>query len=42
LLNNFSGKWRYRVGKYRIICNVKNNELIIEVLKIEKRDKVYD
>ena len=41
LTSNLSGLWRYRVDKYRIICEIRDNMLIIEIITIEKRDKVY-
>ncbi len=40
--NTKAGLWRYRVEKYRIICRIKNKDLCILVVKIGKRDKVYD
>lgn len=40
--NDYKGLWRYRVDKFRIICNIKENELIVLVVKIAKRDIVYD
>lgn len=36
------GLWRYRVDKYRIICKINDDELKILIIKIMKRDKVYD
>lgn len=36
-----SGLWRYRVGDYRLICQIKDSELIILVLEIEHRKDVY-
>ena len=36
------GLWRYRVGKYRIVCKLEDDVCIILVLRIAKRDKVYD
>ncbi len=36
-----SGFWRYRVGKYRIICHVQDDCLIVLVLRIGKRDRIY-
>ena len=36
-----SGRWRYRVGDYRIICEFQNDKLIILVLEIGHRSKVY-
>ena len=33
--------WKYRVGKYRLICRIKDEEVEVLVVKIGKRDKVY-
>ena len=41
LTGSLAGLWRYRVGKYRLICELKKNVLVIEVITIAKRDKVY-
>ena len=42
LTANKKGLWRYRVNKYRIICRIQNDILTILVLKVAKRDVVYD
>ena len=36
------GLWRYRVGDIRIICQIQSEELIILVLCVAHRKKVYD
>lgn len=36
------GLWRYRVDKFRIICKLEEEALIILVVKIAKRDVVYE
>lgn len=41
LVGNFAGLWRYRLGEYRIICQIKDKELIILVLRIAHRKNVY-
>jgi mRNA interferase RelE/StbE len=41
LTGSLSGIWRYRVGKYRILCDVQRQEMTIEVITIAKRDTVY-
>ena len=41
LVANLSGLWRYRVGDYRLICLLKDDELIILLLNIVKRDEAY-
>ena len=42
LTGDWSGCWRFEVGKYRLICEVFDDVLLIEILKVAKRDKVYD
>ena len=34
LVQNKSGQWRYRVGDYRIICEIKDDEIVILILEI--------
>lgn len=41
LIGDKSGLWRYRVEKYRIICKFEDDALVILVVQIGKRDKVY-
>ena len=33
--------WRYRVGDYRVIVEIRDNELVVIVVKIGPRDKIY-
>lgn len=42
LAANRKGQWRYRVGDYRLICEIEDNELIILALTIGHRREVYD
>jgi len=37
----YTGLWRYRVGDYRMICQIKDSELVILLLKIGHRKDVY-
>lgn len=34
--------WRYRVGDYRILCEIRDNELVILAATIGHRREVYD
>ncbi len=34
-------KWRYRVGDYRIICEIRDRELVVLVLEIGNRKNIY-
>ena len=42
LVGNLAGLWRYRVGDYRLICHIHDDELVILCLEIAHRNKVYD
>ena len=37
-----AGLWRYRIGDYRIIVEIKDNKLIILVIAIGHRREVYE
>lgn len=41
LEGNLGTFWRYRVGKYRIIAEIQDNNFIVEVIKVNKRNDVY-
>ena len=41
LVGNLSEFWKYRIGKYRLICRLQDDKLLVLVVKIGKRDKVY-
>lgn len=41
LQGNLKGKWRYRVGNYRLIANIDNKNIIILVLVIGHRKEIY-
>lgn len=41
LTSNRSGQWRYRIGDYRLICEIQDNNLIILALSIGHRREVY-
>lgn len=42
LVENKSGQWRYRVGDYRIICEIKDSEVLILVLSIGHSREIYE
>lgn len=42
LTANRSGQWRYRIGDYRLICQIEDSELIILALSVGHRREVYD
>ncbi|EOS74991.1 RelE/StbE family addiction module toxin [Lachnospiraceae bacterium 10-1] len=42
LTSNRSGQWRYRIGDYRLICQIDDNRLIILALSVGHRRDIYD
>lgn len=42
LVGNLVGFWRYRVGDYRLLCRIIDDELIITVVEIGHRKEIYD
>ena len=41
LVANLTGQWRYRIGAYRVIVNIQDNELIILALEVAHRRDIY-
>ena len=41
LVENMRGLWRYRIGDYRVICEIQEARIIISVLKIGHRKNIY-
>jgi len=39
---NLKGCWRYRVNKFRIVCELHEDKLVVLIVKIAKRDVVYE
>ena len=42
LTSNRSGQWRYRIGDYRLICEIKDEEIVVLVLEIGHRREIYN
>jgi mRNA interferase RelE/StbE len=41
LSGNLKGIWRYRVGDYRIIAEIKDDEVVIMIVNIGHRREIY-
>lgn len=41
LVANHSGEWRYRIGDYRLIAEIKEEKVIILILTVGHRRDVY-
>ena len=42
LRQNLTGFWRYRIEDYRIICELKDNELTVIVVELGHRRDIYE
>jgi mRNA interferase RelE/StbE len=41
LTGNLRGLWRYRIGDYRLICQIKDRELIVLIVSAGHRREIY-
>jgi len=41
LVGNMAHYWRYRIGDYRLLVEIKNKELIIVMINIGHRSSIY-
>ena len=41
LRGEMAGLWRYRVGNYRVICEIQDQQLVIIALAVGHRRDVY-
>ena len=35
------GLWRYRIGEYRLLAEIRDSEMLVIVVDVEHRSKVY-
>ncbi len=42
LSGNKIGLWGYRIGNYRLVCKIENNEFIVLVIGIGHRKEIYE
>jgi mRNA interferase RelE/StbE len=41
LTGRYAGKWRYRIGDYRLICQLQDARLVVLVVEMGHRNDVY-
>ena len=41
LRGNLAGLWKYRVGGYRVIAEIQDDKVLIIVVRIGHRSKIY-
>ncbi|MFP4283510.1 MAG: type II toxin-antitoxin system RelE family toxin [Opitutales bacterium] len=42
LKGELRGIWRYRVGDYRLLCELQDTVMVVLVVRVENRRSVYD
>ena len=42
LTDNLAGLWRYRVGDYRVICDIQKEIVTVFVVEVGHRSEIYD
>lgn len=42
LVGQYKGLWRYRIGAYRVICDIRDDELIVLAIDIGHRKNIYN
>jgi mRNA interferase RelE/StbE len=42
LAGDRAGQWRYRVGSYRILAEIRDKEVTVFIFRIGRRSSVYD
>ncbi len=41
LTTNRSGQWRYRVGNYKILADIQDNNIVLVLVDIGHRSRIY-
>lgn len=41
LVGQYKGLWRYRIGAYRVICYIRDDELIVLAIDVDHRKNIY-
>jgi len=41
LRKELTGRWKYRVGAYRLICEIQDKNILVLVLMVGHRSKAY-
>ena len=42
LVANHKGKWRYRVGDYRLLALIEDEEIVITIIDVGHRKDIYE
>lgn len=42
LKGNKAGIWRYRIGDYRVLCDIRDEELLVLAIEVGHRRDIYE
>ena len=42
LRRELTGRWKYRVGAYRLVCDIQDERVLVLVLMVGHRSNIYD
>jgi len=42
LRKDLAGRWKYRVGAYRLICEIRDEKVLVLILMVGHRSKIYE
>ncbi len=42
LRKELTGRWKYRVGDFRLICEIQDTKVLVLVLMVGHRSKIYE
>lgn len=42
LKGNLAGAWRYRIGDYRVLCEIRDHELLVLALEVGHHKDIYE
>jgi mRNA interferase RelE/StbE len=41
LVGEFSGLWKYRIGTFRLVCEIQDEKLVVLVVELGHRKEIY-
>ena len=41
LKGNLQGRWRYRIGDYRLLCKIEDEKMVIVAITVGHRKEIY-
>lgn len=41
LVGEFSGLWKYRIGTFRLVCEIQDDKLVVLVVELGHRKEIY-